>query len=249
MHVRAALAGTGWEGLPLLSAAAPFRAGGRGGPLNYTDIPAGPLRMRNLSDLYPFPNTIVTLLLTGSELATWLERAATVFCQIAPGSTDTPLLAPEVPAFLFETIPQLSYAIDLSQPARFDAQGRLVNAETRRIVGLCHGDRPVRAEDEYLLVTNSHRAGRARLQDPEADLPVVFTDGARVQAVIAAHVQRKGPVAASPRRNWHFLPMPGTTVSFAAGDGAAAHLDDVADFRPIRLARDGAGFTHYRLHL
>ncbi|MFN5995946.1 MAG: bifunctional 2',3'-cyclic-nucleotide 2'-phosphodiesterase/3'-nucleotidase [Paracoccaceae bacterium] len=248
-HVREALAGTGWESLPVLSSATPFRAGGRGGPLNYTDIPAGPLRMRNLSDLYPFPNTIVTLMLTGAELATWLERAATIFRQIAPGSTDTPILAPEVPAFLFETIPQLSYAIDLSQPARFDAQGRLANPEARRIVGLCHGDRPVRPEDEYLLVTNSHRAGRARLQDPEADPQVVFTDGARVQSVIAAHVQRKGLVGGSPRRHWHFLPMPGTTATFAAGDGAAAHLDDVAAFRPVRIAKDGEGFTHYRLHL
>lgn len=248
-HVCAALAGTAWESLPVLSSAAPFRAGGRGGPLNYTDIAAGALRMRNLSDLYPFPNTIVTLMLTGAELATWLERATTIFRQIAPGSTDAPLLAPEVPAFVFETIPQLSYAIDLSQPARFDAQGRLVNPEARRIVGLCHGDRPVRAEDEYLLVTNSHRAGRARLQDPEADPQVVFTDGARVQSVIAAHVQRKGLVGGTPRRNWHFLPMPGTTVTFAAGDGAAAHLDDVAAFRPVRLADGEDGFTHYRLHL
>jgi 2',3'-cyclic-nucleotide 2'-phosphodiesterase / 3'-nucleotidase len=248
-HVREALVGTGWESLPLLSSATPFRAGGRGGPLNYTDIPAGPLRMRNLSDLYPFPNTIVTLMLTGAELATWLERAATIFRQIAPGSSDVPLLAPEVPAFLFETIPQLSYAIDLSQPARFDAQGRLANPAARRIVGLTYGDSPVRAEDEFLLVTNSHRAGRARLQDPEADPQIVFTDGARVQSVIAAHVQRKGKVGGPPRRNWHFLPMPGTTVTFTAGDGAAAHLDDIAGFRPVRLARDDAGFTHYRLHL
>ena len=248
-HVREALVGTGWESLPILSSATPFRAGGRGGPLNYTEIPAGPLRMRNLSDLYPFPNTIVTLMLTGAELSNWLERATTIFRQITPGSTDAMLLAPEVPAFLFETIPQLSYAIDLSQPARFDAQGRVVNPMARRIVGLCHGDRPVRAEDEYLLVTNSHRAGRARLQDPEADPSVVFTDGARVQSVIAAHVQRKGVVSGPPRRNWHFLPMPGTSVTFATSDRAAAHLDDVSAFQPVRLARDAEGFNHYRLHL
>ena len=126
-HVRRALAGTSWADLPILSSATPFRAGGRGGPLNYTDIPAGPLRMRNLSDLYPFPNTIVTLMLTGAELVDWLERATTIFRQITPGSSDVPLLDADIPAFLFETIPQLSYAIDLSQPARFDAQGRLAH--------------------------------------------------------------------------------------------------------------------------
>jgi 2',3'-cyclic-nucleotide 2'-phosphodiesterase / 3'-nucleotidase len=248
-HVRQALVGTSWESLPVLSSAAPFRAGGRGGPANYTHIPAGPLRMRNLSDLYPFPNTLVTLLLTGTELADWLERAMVIFRQISPGASDAPLLDSGVPAFLFETIPQLDYAIDLSQPARFDAQGRLLNPDARRIVGLTYQGRPVRPKDEFLLVTNSHRAGRARLWDPEGDVQVVFTDGARVQSVIAAHVQRRGTIKGVARRNWHFLPMPGTTVTFAAGDAAAQHLDEIASLRPERLDRDSCGFTHYRLHL
>ena len=248
-HVRQALIGTGWEHLPLLSSGTPFRTGGRGGPMNYTDISAGPLRMRNLSDLYPFPNTIVTLMLTGAELATWLERAATVFNRIEPGSSQTPLLNPAVPGFVFEMIPQLDYAIDLSQPARFDAQGRLANPEARRITGLCHGGRPVRDEDRFLLVTNTHRAGRARLQDPETELKVVFTDGARVQSVIASYLQRKGSVSGAFRRNWHFLPMPGSGATIATGDHAAPHLGDIASFRPVALGKGCDGFAHYRLHL
>jgi 2',3'-cyclic-nucleotide 2'-phosphodiesterase / 3'-nucleotidase len=248
-HVKGALADTAWAGLPILSSASPFRGGGRGGPANFTDIPAGPLRMRHLSDLYPFPNTLVTLLLTGAEVGDWLERSAAVFRQVAPGSVDAQLLDPDVPSFVFETIPQLSYAIDLSQPARFDGQGRLVQPDARRITGLRYGDKPVLAGDEFLLVTNSHRAGRARLQAPSTDPQIVFTDGARVQSVIAAQVQRTGRVGAAPVRNWHFLPMPGTSVSIATGDGAAPHLSDIASFRPQRLGRDTEGFTHYRLHL
>ena len=248
-HVRTALADTSWAGLPLLSSASPFRAGGRGGPANFTDIAAGPLRMRNLSDLYPFPNTLVTLLLTGAELTEWLERATAVFRQIAPGSIDSPLRDDGVPAFVFESIPQLSYAIDLSQPSRFDVQGRLINPGARRIAGLRYNGRPVDPAAEFLLVTNNHRAGRARLQDPAAALQVVFTDGTRVQSVFSEHIQRKGSVGAAPHRNWHFLPMPGTTVSITAGDASPVHLDDIAAFRPVPLGRDAEGFNHYRLHL
>lgn len=248
-HVAKALAGTAWSELPLLSSATPFRGGGRGGPANFTEIPTGPLRMRNLSDLYPFPNTIVTLLMTGAEIADWLERSTAIFRQITPGAVDAPLHDDSVPSFLFETIPQLSYAIDLSQPARFDGQGRLVQPDARRITGLRFGDRAVDPHEEFLLVTNSHRAGRARLQDPSADLQVVFTDGARVQSVIAAHVQSRPCVGAMPQRNWHFLPMPGTSVRIAAGDGAALHLSDIATYRPQAISRDAEGFTHYRLHL
>lgn len=248
-HIRQALSGTGLARLPLLSSASPFRAGGRGGADNFTDIAAGPLRMRNLSDLYPFPNTLVTLLLTGSEVADWLERATSVFHRIAPGSVDAPLRDDSVPSFVFETIPQLSYAIDLSQPARFDGQGRLANPAARRITGLRYQGRSVGAEEQFLLVTNSHRAGRARLQDPANEPQVVYTDGARVQSIFVAHIQRKGRVGGPPPRNWHFLPMPGTTVSIPTGQGAARHLDEIAQYRPAALGQGADGFTHYRLHL
>ena len=40
-HVKSRLAGTPYADLPLLSAASPFKMGGRGGPDFYTDIPAG----------------------------------------------------------------------------------------------------------------------------------------------------------------------------------------------------------------
>ena len=105
------------------------------------------------------------------------------------------------------------------------------------------------ATDRFLLVTNNHRAGRARLQDPDTEQKIVFTDGARVQAVFSAHIQRRGSVGTPPRRNWHFLPMPGTTVTVPAGPGAAPYLADIASYRPEPLASDDEGFTHYRLHL
>lgn len=248
-HVRLALADAAWRDIPLLSTATPYRLGGRGGPLNFTDIAPGSLQMRNLSDLYPFPNSLVALSLTGAEIAIWLERAVTVFNQIAPGDSQMPLLNPDVPGFAFEVIPQLSYAIDLSKPARFNPQGRLVNPEARRITGLSHNSRPVRDEDRFLLVTNTHRAGRARLHDPDTKLQVVFNDGSRMQSVIAAHLQRNGFVTGPIRRNWHFLPMPGTSVVIASGERSAPHLADIASFRPIALGAASDGFAHYQLHL
>jgi 2',3'-cyclic-nucleotide 2'-phosphodiesterase/3'-nucleotidase len=205
--------------------------------------------MRNLSDLYPFPNTIVALLQTGAEIVEWLERSAAIFRQVPPGAVDHPLRDEAVPSFVFESIPDLCYAIDLSQPARYDGQGVLVNPKARRIVGLTYRDRPVLANDEFILATNNHRAGRARLTDPAGDQQIVFTDGARVQSILSEHVQRCRTVGATPSRHWHFLPMPGTTVTFATGAAAVDHLGEISSYRPHILGRDGAGFTHYRLHL
>ena len=40
------------SGLPILSASAPFKCGGRGGPDYYTDVPAGPIAIKHVADLY-----------------------------------------------------------------------------------------------------------------------------------------------------------------------------------------------------
>ena len=51
--------GTQWENLPILSAAAPFRAGGRGGPEHYIDINPGPLTLRDAAAIVRFPTAFM----------------------------------------------------------------------------------------------------------------------------------------------------------------------------------------------
>jgi len=244
-HVRKALTGTELAGLPILGTAAPFRAGGLGGSANFTDIPAGPFRMRNLSDLYSFPNSLVTLAMTTVEITEWLERSVSVFHQIAPGTVDAPLHDPAFPSFGFDCIPGLDYAVDLSQPARYNMEGVVVRPDAHRIVGLSLDGVLLAHGVSLLLVTNSHRANRIGDDGPR----VVLAEGTRIQAVIADHVRARAAVGAPPRRNWHFLPMPGSTVRVATGPLAAAHLADIAHLRPQLIERDALGFLHYRLHL
>ncbi|WP_431298142.1 bifunctional 2',3'-cyclic-nucleotide 2'-phosphodiesterase/3'-nucleotidase [Tabrizicola sp. BL-A-41-H6] len=250
-YARRALAGTEWADLPVLAGAAPFRAGGRGGAHNFTDIPAGPLRMRSISDLYLFPNKLVTLLMTGADMADWLEQSAALFHRVTPGAVDAPLHDSAVPGFTFETVTGLGFAIDLSQPARFDAQGALADPSARRIVGLSREGHLVRPDDRFLLVTNNHRASRAAAHAPlGTPAPrTVLADGVTVQTVLCDHIRAAPRVGAPPGRSWHFLPMPGTSVTVTAGHGSEAHLADIAAYRPQPLGPCANGFSHYRLHL
>ena len=102
--------------------------------------------------------------------------------------------------------------------------------------------------EPLLLVTNNHRASRIAVHGGIGP-QVVLSDGVRVQAILAEYIRAQEQVAAPPRRNWHFLPMPGTSVRIATGSGAAKALGDVAAMRPEPLQRDAQGFLHYRLHL
>ena len=248
-HASRALTNSRWDGVPVLAAAAPFRAGGRGGADHFTDIPAGRLRMRHLADLYPYPNTLVALALTGAQVADWLEQSATIFNRIVPGAQDAPLHDPQVPAFAFDMIPGLDYAINLSQPARFDALGRLVNPDARRITGLCLNGSPLALQSQVVLVTNSHRASLFATAQSGLAPEVVLADGTRSQHLLSRYVRTQGQVGEPAPRHWHFLPMPGTTVTIRAGDGALAHLGDLAPFRPVPLGPDAEGFQRFRLHL
>lgn len=212
-HVRAQLAGTALQDLPVLAAVAPFRTGGRGGPDQVTDIPPGPLRLRHVRDLYIHPNRIAALRLTGAEIAGWLERGALQFLGLAPGARDLPLIDPGVPAFAFETIPALDWTVDLSAPPG------------QRIRDLCFDGRPLDPSARFVLATNDYRASGS------GDFPGcrpenrVDVGSARVQDVILDHIAR-GPVTAGIRRAWCFAPLPGATALVTASPGA---LDVVAD--------------------
>lgn len=244
-HFRAVLPET-LAHLPLLSAVAPFRTGGRGGPTNVTDIPAGPVLQRHVSALYLHPNTPVLLMLTGAELADWLERAAILFHRIAPDSRDAPLIRDDIPGFDFDLIEGLSFTIDLSQPPRFDARGAQV-ADSRRITGLCHGGAPVAPDARFLLATNSYRAGGGSF--PGTDRPPVATGSRPIRDLLADHIAARGIADTAPAPAWRFAPMQGATVTFDTGPNAATHIAEIAHLRPEPLGLTPQGFLRFRLSL
>ena len=230
-----AVAGTEWAGLPVLSAAAPFRAGGRAGPAHFTDIAAGPLQARHLDDLYPFPNTLRALVVTGADLRRWLARSAAAFAQVAPGTRDAPLLAPGARSYTLDMIAGVTAEIDLAAPAEDPARLRRV---------LRHG-REVAPEARFLLATNSHRlaAGEAPAQ-AVLPLPRPVTNRETLEALAA-----RGPLDPPCEPAFAFTPMPGTTATLATAPGARDHLPDIAPFAPEDLGTDAGGFLRLRLHL
>lgn len=248
-YITEMMKGTEHEGLPILSAAAPFKAGGRGGPEYYTDVPVGDVAIKNVADLYLYPNTIRAVKIDGAQLKGWLERSAGAFNQVEPGATDAPLLNPDFPSYNFDVIDGVTYQIDLSQPSRFDAKGVEINPGASRIVNLAYQGRPVTDDMEFIVATNNYRAsGGGDFPGAKGDT-IVFEGPDTNRDVIVRYIVEQGTITPSADANWTFAPMPGTTVLFETGPGAAPYADTVQGVA-IEPAGDGPdGFALFRITL
>ena len=224
------LTGTPYAELPILSSASALKCGGIGGPDHYTDVPAGELTLRAISDLYLYPNDLVALKVTGAMMRDWLERAASVFNRLDLTRRDEPVIAPSTPCYLYETVLGLDYRIDLTQPALYTPRGARIRQAPgpRRVQDLHHDGEPLHDKAEFLLVTNGFRAsggGRYPIP-PEAEQ--VLGAGDCIRDILRDHV-RETPVADhTPELHWQLVAPPGTTATLDGSPRALSLVDEVA---------------------
>lgn len=239
--------GTEHDGLPMLSAAAPFKAGGRAGPDYYTDVAPGNVAIKNVADLYLYPNTIRAVRITGAELKGWLERSAGMFLQIETGGKDQPLLNPEFPSYNFDVIDGVTYKIDVSQPPRFTPRGDLLNPKATRIVDLAYEGQPVTDDMEFIVATNNYRAGGGG-GFPGADGTTIIFEGPDTNRdILVRYIVDQGTVDPKADNNWTFAPLKDTTVVFETGPKASTHLNELTSIQ-VEHAGDGAdGFARFRI--
>lgn len=248
-YIEQMMKGTAHEGLPILSAAAPFKAGGRGGPEYYTEVKPGPIAIKNVADLYLYPNTVRAVRITGADVREWLERSAGMFNQITPGAADQVLLNPSFPSYNFDVIDGVSYQIDLSQPSRYGPKGELIAPGAHRIINLTFNGAPIGEGQEFIVATNNYRAGGGGNFPGANPSTVIFEGPDTNRDVIVRYIVEQGTVSPSADANWTFAPMAGTTVLFDTGPAASAYIDAVEGVS-IEAAGDGPdGFARYRITL
>ncbi|WP_300060565.1 bifunctional 2',3'-cyclic-nucleotide 2'-phosphodiesterase/3'-nucleotidase [uncultured Roseobacter sp.] len=247
-YIEQMLKGTEHEGLPILSAAAPFKAGGRGGPEYFTDVPAGDVAIKNVADLYLYPNTARAVRVTGQQVKDWLERSAGIFNRVEPGAQDAPLINTSFPSYNFDVIDGVSYQIDLSQPSKYDTKGEVLDASANRIVNLTYNGQPLDMKAEFIVATNNYRAGGGGNFPGAAPETVIFEGPDTNRDVIVRYIVEKGTISPRADGNWSFTSMEDTTVLFDTGPAAKAYLNQVN--AQIEAAGDGPdGFARFRISL
>ncbi len=139
--VGAALAGTAYADLPVLSIAAPFS--------RTAVFPAGDVKIRDVAGLYVYDNTLEAVVLSGAEVRAYLEYSAKYFRTLAPGAPVDPeqISDPAVPDYNYDVFSGLDYDIDISKP---------VGQRITRLV-LAGTDTPVADNAQFVVAVNNYR--------------------------------------------------------------------------------------------
>lgn len=258
------------KGLPVLSAAAPFKAGGRHSAASdvdsYVQVAEGDLTYRNAADLYLYPNTVVALKVTGAELKDWLECSANQFNQIDKNSSAPQLLInwKDHRTYNFDVIDGVTYKVDVTQASKFDGNCAVINPDSERIVGLTYTDSKgndltgaALMSQEFIVATNNYRAFGGKFAGTGAEYVVMEqpdTNRDVLAAYITAETAANGAVNPSADNNWDFLNIDtkvALDVRFETQDSAIAadFINTYKQREMTKVDQDELGFAVYRINL
>ncbi|CAE6882219.1 Belongs to the 5'-nucleotidase family [Vibrio sp. B1FIG11] len=246
--------------IPVLSAAAPFKVGGRkDDPNGFTEVESGQLTFRNAADLYLYPNTLVAMKVKGKEVHEWLECSAGQFNHIDVNSTQPQSLInwDNFRTYNFDVIDGVNYQIDVTQPPKYDADCKVINPDSQRIVNLTYNGKPVDPKQDFIIATNNYRAYSATFPGTGPDF-IAFDSPDENRSVVAAYISRiskeQGEVTPSADNNWSFAPIKSDNkldVRFetSPSDKAAQFIKEKGQYPMKHVATDEVGFAIYQIDL
>lgn len=247
-YVEKTLKGTQYEGIPVLSAGAPFKCGGRGGASYYTDIPKGTIAIKNVSDLYIYPNTVYAVLLKGKEIKEWLEWSAGQFLQINPTNTgEQNLINNDFPTYNYDVIDGITYQIDVTQPPKYNVKCEVINPVANRIKNLMYQGKPIDPEKLFVVATNNYRASFTKVANPDGKRIILASPDENRQAVID-YINALKIFNPSADNNWTFAPIQtNATVVFESSPSAKSYAEKTSVIK--YLSTQDNGFAKYTIKL
>ncbi|HFD3581684.1 TPA: 2',3'-cyclic-nucleotide 2'-phosphodiesterase [Vibrio parahaemolyticus] len=246
--------------IPVLSAAAPFKVGGRkDDPNGFTEVESGQLTFRNAADLYLYPNTLVAMKVKGKEVHEWLECSAGQFKHIDVNTTQPQSLVDwdNFRTYNFDVIDGVEYQIDITQPPKYDASCKVINPDSQRIVNLTFNGKPVDPKQDFIIATNNYRAYSNTFPGTGPDF-IAFDSPDENRSVVAAYISRvseeKGEVTPSADNNWSFAPIKSDKkldIRFetSPSEKASKFIQDKGQYPMKRVTTDEVGFAIYQIDL
>ncbi|MCP2002814.1 UNVERIFIED_ORG: 2',3'-cyclic-nucleotide 2'-phosphodiesterase/3'-nucleotidase [Buttiauxella agrestis ATCC 33320] len=242
--------------LPVLSAAAPFKVGGRkNDPASFVEVEKGQLTFRNAADLYLYPNTLVVVKATGKEVKEWLECSAGQFNQIDVNSSKPQSLInwDGFRTYNFDVIDGVDYQIDVSQPARYDGECQMVNPKAERIRGLTFKGKPIDPNATFLVATNNYRAYGGKFAGT-GDSHIAFASPDENRSVLANWITASKEIHPAADNNWRLAPIHSNQkldIRFETSptEKATTFIKDKGQYPMKNVGNDEIGFAIYQLDL
>ena len=238
-----------YKDLPIISAAAPFKAGYSAD--NYVDIAKGDIAIIDIANLYKYSNTFAVVKVTGKDVKEMLEFAAVMYNTIDPtNAEEQELINKDFPTFNFDTFEGIEYQIDVTQPSRYDEQGNLINEEANRISEVTYQGEPLVEDQEYLILTNNYRAGGGGNYPGIVGKDVVVYEASEeTRQVIADYIQSSDVLAVTTNNNWNIKPVANSvaTVTFTSNSKATDYLAQHSNISELEKLEDGVSKYKYDL--
>lgn len=235
--------------VPILSVGSPFKAG-RNGPSEYTDIDAGPIAIKSASDLYLYDNLLKAVKVKGAVVREWLEMSAGAYNQIDPSNPEEqPLLNPLFSVYNFDIIDGVTYEIDVTQPAKYNPDGTINDANACRIVNLKVNGVPLELNDDFIVVSNNYRVYGGGNFPGILGAEVVIDSADENKQVLMDYLLQERHLDPTADHNWRIASIEAPVkVTFRSAPAAVKYLDDIPRIQYTgRL--DDQGFGTYTLDL
>ncbi|VXB43838.1 2',3'-cyclic-nucleotide 2'-phosphodiesterase [Exiguobacterium sp. 8H] len=238
-----------YKELPLLSAGAPFKAGGREltDASYYTNIPKGQIALKNVADLYVYPNTLEVVKVTGKDVMDWLEMSAGAFDQIEEDGEN--LLNLQFRSYNFDILDGLTYEIDVTGPAMFDVGGKLVNANANRVKNVEYNGQPIKMDQEFLVATNNYRAGSSSFPGLGGGKNIVYRSAYETRNVISDYIVSSGSnLDYKADNNWKIVADAKRSVTFETADAGKQYLNLYEGIEATDATREDAAGRLFRTY-
>jgi 2',3'-cyclic-nucleotide 2'-phosphodiesterase/3'-nucleotidase len=160
------------------------------------DLQPGPVSWRWVHALYVYPNTLVSVSLSGAQVRDIIEHAARYYdgLECPPSGGCTVLTDPAVLHYNVDSFAGVSYRIDPTKP------------EGDRVRDLRYRGAPLDLHQTFTLVCNNYRAAGGGGFPHLSDAPVEWKSSQEVTQLIGEYLERHDPWRPTVDGNWWIGP-------------------------------------------
>ena len=159
---------------------------------SHVEFAAGPLTPRLAYALYPYPNTLLVVRLTGRQLKDVLEHAVRGWTGVECAGGCTLQRDPDLPPYNYDTLEGGTYLVDPTSPVGQRVRGLRVNGAQ------------VGPDDTFTVAINSYRAAGGGGFPHLATAPRVIEIARPMVDLITEYIARHGKVTPVADYNWAF---------------------------------------------